>query len=256
MNNPNSTAKQNVVDTAAAQGFPAKNPPMEWRPSKSTKEAIMNNDHKLKTDILAELSWEPGISADHIGVTAKDGVVTLSGHVDSYWQKHVAEAAAGRVQGVKAIAEEIEVRLPLHCKRSDEEIAAAALSRLAWDTSVPKDTVKVKVEKGFVTLTGQVLWHFQKESARQSIRSMSGVTGVDDQTTLALRPNTEKISDDIIHALNRSWYFVDSDIKVTADGGKVRLSGTVDSWSDRQTAASTAWAAPGATSVVNDLTVV
>ena len=139
----------------------------------------MNNDHKLKTDILAELTWEPGVNADHIGVTANDGVVTLSGHVNSFWQKQVAEAAAGRVQGVKAIAEEIEVRLPLHCKRNDDEIAAAALNRLAWDTSVPKDAVLVKVEKGFVTLTGQVDWHFQRESAPIS-RSLSGVTGVDE----------------------------------------------------------------------------
>jgi osmotically-inducible protein OsmY len=214
-----------------------------------------NNDHKLKTDILAELNWEPSVSADHIGVTAKDGVVTLSGYVDSFWQKRAAEAAVGRVQGVKAIAEEIEVRLPHHFKRGDDEIAAAALSRLIWDTSVPKDAVKVKVERGFVTLTGKVDWHFQQESARQNIRSLSGVTGVDDQTTLTVRPNTEKISDDIMQALNRSWFYDGSDIKVTADGGKVRLSGTVDSWSDRETAASTAWAAQGATSVENDITV-
>ncbi len=216
----------------------------------------MKNDHTLKTDILAELNWEPGISSDHIGVTAKDGVVTLTGHVDTYWQKQVAEDAAGRVQGVKAIAEEIEVRLPLHFKRSDDEIAAAALSRLAWDTSIPKDAVKVKVEKGVVTLTGKVDWHFQQESALQNIRSLSGVVGVDDKTTLSPKPNAEKISDDITHALNRSWYFDDSDIKVTADGGKVRLTGTVDSWTDRETAGLTAWAAPGATSVVNELTVV
>ena len=216
----------------------------------------MNNDHKLKTDVLAELSWEPSVSSDHIGVTAKDGVVTLSGHVDSYWQKHAAEAAAGRVQGVKAIAEEIEVRLPLHFNRSDDEIAAAALSRLAWDVSIPKEAVKVKVEKGMVTLTGKLDWHFQQDSARANIRSLSGVVGVDDQTTLTIRPNTERISDNILHALNRSWFFDDSDIKVTAVGGNVRLTGTVDSWSDRQTAASTAWAAPGATSVENDITVV
>ena len=110
------------------------------------------------------------MTADHIGVAAKDGVVTLTGHVSTYWQKHAAEAAAGRVQGVKALAEEIEIRLPIHFKRADDEIAAAALSRLFWDSSIPTDTVKVKVEKGYVTLTGHVDWYYQLESAASMIR--------------------------------------------------------------------------------------
>ena len=214
----------------------------------------MNNDHKLKTDVLAELAWEPSVSADHIGVTAKDGVVTLTGHVDTYWQKHAAETAAGRVQGVKALVEEIEIRLPMHAKRADDEIATAALNHLSWDSSIPKDAVKVKVEKGYVTLTGRVDWHYQQELAASMIRSLDGVTGVANQLTIKLRPNTATISDDIMHALHRSWYFDDS-IKVSAEGGKVHLTGTVDSWMDRQTAASTAWAAPGTTSVKNDIRV-
>ena len=216
----------------------------------------MDSDHKLKTDVIAELAWEPSVSADHIGVTARNGVVTLTGHVDTYWQKHAAEKAAGRVQGVKAIAEEIEIRLPLHAKRSDDEIAAAALSRFSWDSSIPKDSVKVKVEKGYVTLTGQVDWHYQLESAATMIRSLGGVTGVSNQLTIKLRPDTTTISDDIIHALNRSWFFDENNIHVSADGGKIRLTGTVDTWVDRQTAASTAWAAPGTTSVENDIRVI
>ena len=212
----------------------------------------MNNDHKLKQDVLAELAWNPSVSADHIGVTAKDGVVTLSGHVENYWEKHEAEKAAGRIQGVKALVEEIEIRLPFHIKRGDDEIAAAALNRLSWDISVPKDAVKVKVEKGFVTLTGQVDWYFQKQAAATDIRSLSGVTGVANQITIKLRPDTANISDDIMHALHRSRLF-DDNIKVSADGGKVRLTGTVDSWSDREMAASTAWAAPGTTAVENDI---
>ncbi len=215
----------------------------------------MNNDHKLKNDVIAELAWEPSVTADHIGVTAKDGVVTLTGHVSTYWQKRAAESAAGRVQGVKAIAEEIEIRLPLHVKRADDEIAAAALSRLSWDSSVPADSVKVKVEKGFVTLTGQVDWHYQQESALSVIRSLNGVTGVSNQLTIKLRPNTETIRDDILHALHRSWFFDDNNINVSADGGRVHLTGTVDSWTDLQTAASTAWAAPGTTDVENDIRV-
>ncbi len=220
-----------------------------------TQETILNTDHQLKTDVLAELAWEPSVSADHIGVTAKDGVVTLTGHVDTYWQKHAAELAAGRVQGVKALAEEIEIRLPLHAKRADDEIAAAALSRLSWDSTVPKDAVKVKVDKGFVTLTGQVDWRFQRDSAATTIRSLAGVTGVANEISVKLRPNTATISDDIQHALHRSWYFDDDNVKVSADGGKVHLTGTVDSWLDRQTAAATAWSAPGTTSVENDIRV-
>ena len=215
----------------------------------------MNNDHKLKTDVLAELAWEPSVSADHIGVTAKDGVVTLTGHVNTYWQKHAAETAAGRVQGVKALVEEIEIRLPMHAKRADDEIATAALNHLSWDSSIPKDAVKVKVEKGYVTLTGQVDWHYQQELAASMIRSLGGVTGVANQLSIKLRPNTATISNDIMHALHRSWYFDNNNIKVSAEGGKVHLTGTVDSWIDRQTAASTAWAAPGTTSVENDIRV-
>jgi osmotically-inducible protein OsmY len=215
----------------------------------------MNTDHKLKTDVLAELAWEPSISADHIGVTARDGIVTLTGHVDTYWQKHAAETAAARVQGVKALAEEIEIRLPIHFKRSDDEIAAAALSGLSWDSSMPKDAVQVKVEKGHVTLTGQVDWHFQVDQAAAMIRSLGGVTGVSNQLTIKVRPNTATIADDIMHALHRSWLFDEDTIKVSAQGGKVHLTGTVDSWFDRQTAASTAWAAAGTTSVQNDIRV-
>lgn len=214
----------------------------------------MNNDHQLKTDVLAELAWEPSISADHIGVTAKDGVITLSGHVNSYWQKQAAERATGRVKGVKALAEELEVRLPVHLKRDDEEVAAAALSRLAWESSFTEDAVKVKVEKGFVTLTGNVDWRFQRDSAADAIRTLSGVTGVANQITVKVQPNSSTIGNDIMHALHRSWYF-DDNIKVSADGGKVHLTGTVGTWVDRQTAASTAWAAPGTTSVINDIRV-
>ena len=215
----------------------------------------MNSDYKLKADVLAELAWEPSVSADHIGVTAKDGVVTLTGHVATYWQKQAAETAAGRVQGVKGLAEEIEIRLPLHFSRADDEIAAAALSSMSWDTSIPKDAVKVKVEKGYVTLNGEVDWRFQQEAARNAVRSLGGVTGVLNQITIKVHPNTTTIRDDIIHALHRSWFFDDNNIQVSADGGKVRLTGSVDSWMDRQTATATAWAAPGTTSVENNIQV-
>ena len=211
----------------------------------------MNDDHKLKQDILSELNWEPSISADHIGVTVKEGVVTLTGHVATYWEKQAAERSAARVHGVKALAEEIEIRLPIHFKRADDEIAAAAVSRLSWDVSVPKDAVKVKAEKGYVRLTDRVDWHYQKDSAADAIRPLSGVTGVSDQIMIKAPPNTANIADDIMHALHRTFF--DDNVNVTAEGGKVRLTGDVDSWTDRQTAASTAWAAPGTMSVQNDI---
>jgi osmotically-inducible protein OsmY len=153
------------------------------------------------------------------------------------------------------LAEEIEIRLPLHFKRADDEIAAAALSHLSWDMSIPADAVKVKVENGYVTLTGQIDWYYQRESAASIIRSLGGVTGVSNQLSIKVRPNTATISEDIRHALHRSWFFEKNNIKVSAEGGRVHLTGTVDSWSDRRTAASTAWAAPGTTSVENDIRV-
>ena len=215
----------------------------------------MSQDNKLQQAVTAELGWEPSIIASHIGVTAADGVVTLSGHVSSFVQKHAAEDAARRVKGVRAVAEEIEVRLAFDAQRGDDDIADAVVNRLAWDMSVPHDTIKAQVEKGWVTLTGTVEWHYQKVAAVSAIRSLMGVVGVSDHVALRPRVSTGNISDDIMHALHRSWFFDPNTIKVTAKGGDIRLTGYVTSWHDRQVAAETAWAAPGATSVVNDLTV-
>nr|WP_316656158.1 BON domain-containing protein [uncultured Gellertiella sp.] len=119
----------------------------------------MSNDDQLQTAVIAELNWEPSIKAAHIGVAANDGVVTLTGHVDTYREKSIAEKAARRVRGVKAVAEELEVKLAFDVRRTDEDIAAAALNRLDWDVEVPDDVVRIKVENGWVTLTGEVEWH-------------------------------------------------------------------------------------------------
>lgn len=210
----------------------------------------MSNDSQLQQDVLAELNWEPSVTAAHIGVTANAGVVTLTGHVESFAEKHAAETAARRVKGVKALAEEIEVQLPFDRKRGDDEIAEAALDRLAWDVSVPANSVKAKVEQGWVTLTGEVDWHYQKEAAEQDIRRLSGVVGVSNHTTIKSRVNALDLRDNIMTALRRSW-FAPTTIVVTADGGKVRLSGTVQSPHDRQVAVTTAWAAHGTTNVEN-----
>lgn len=216
----------------------------------------MSQDSQLQQSVLAELGWEPSVVAGHIGVTASAGVVTLTGHVDSYAHKHAAEAAAGRVKGVRAVAEEIEVRLPFDAKRSDEDIAAAAIQRLAWNVSVPKDSVKVKVEKGWVTLTGNVDWWYQRDASEHDVRPLHGVVGVSNQIAIKPRVNASRLGDDITHALNRSWFFDPANVHVRAEGGKVVLTGTVNSFHERQVAAQTAWSAPGATMVENDLTIV
>ncbi len=214
----------------------------------------MSDDKQLKQSVLDELKWEPSVDAAHIGVTAKDGVVTLMGHVGTYWEKAAAEKPARRVRDVKAVAEEVEVRLPNSVKYGDEEIASSAVSRLKWDSSVPRDAVKVKVEKGWVTLTGEVDWHYQQDAARDDVRGLWGVIGVSNEITIKQKPNTSKVKDDIVAALHRSW-FNPATINVTAQGGKVRLTGTVDSWYERDEASSTAWAAAGTTSVENEIAV-
>ncbi len=211
-------------------------------------------DHQVKEDVTAELDWEPSIEADHIGVAVEGGVVTLTGHVDSYWKKSAAERAVGRVNGVKGLAEELEVRLPGHMRKADDEIAKAALSRLSWDSAIPTDSIKVKVQKGWVTLTGEVEWHFQKDSAEREIRPLMGVTSVSNNVTVKARPDTAKISADVSRALHRTR-FTDENVKVTAVDGMVRLTGHVPTWSDRGLAYRTAWAAPGVTSVQNDISV-
>ena len=195
----------------------------------------MTVDKTLQTNVLAELGWEPSVTAAHIGVTAKDGIVTLSGHVENYMEKYAAERAAGRVKGVRAVAEEIEVRLPHHAKRNDDEIAAALLQRLDWNVSVPEKAVHAKVEKGWVTLTGEVDWQFQKEAAQHDIRGMLGVVGISNWIKIKERPNAVNIGADITEALHRSWYDPKT-INVSANGGVVHLSGTVDNWYDRQMA--------------------
>jgi len=214
----------------------------------------MSNDSMLQQAVLAELNWEPSVTAAHIGVTANNGVVTLSGHVESFAQKRAAEAAASRVKGVKGVAEEIEVRLASDMTRTDDQIAEATLERLSWDVSVPKDKVKVKVEKGWVTLTGDVTWHFQKVAAEDDSRRLFGVVGVSNQ--IAIKPNVRaaEVHEKIKTALHRSWYDP-AKITVSAEGGKVQLGGSVHTWHERAQAETAAWGAPGVTQVEDNITI-
>ncbi|MEO8532036.1 MAG: BON domain-containing protein [Deltaproteobacteria bacterium] len=214
----------------------------------------MSDDKQLKQAVLDELKWEPSVNAAHIGVTTKDGVVTLMGSVETYVEKHAAETAALRVKDVKAVAEEIEVKLRFDVKHGDAEIAAAAVDRLAWNVSVPKDAVKVAVSKGWVTLTGNVHWHYQHDAAADAVRTLWGVTGVSNQIAIKPIANAGNIKSDIMVALNRSW-FAPEHINVATNDGKVTLTGTVEYWDERALAGTTAWAAPGVTSVTNDIRV-
>lgn len=216
---------------------------------------IMPYDKQLQQAVLAELDWEPSVVAGHIGVTANDGVVTLTGHVESFVEKFAAETAARRVRGVKAVAEEIEVELPFERIRGDDDIAAAAIERLAWDTSVPPDAIAVKVEDGWITLTGQVLWYYQKQAAEQAVARLHGVIGISNQLVVKPKVDVSGISAKIKHALHRSWLLDDEAVTVRAEGGHVYLTGTVQSPHDRQVAWATAWAAPGATGVDNDIAI-
>ena len=179
----------------------------------------------------------------------------MSGHVDTFAGKLAAETAARRIKGVKAVAEELEVKLPFSVKRDDADIAAAVVNRFVWDMQVPRDAVKATVEHGRVTLTGGVEWQFQKKAAEDHVRRLTGVVGVSNQLKLKRRVNTAYIRDDIDDALGRSWFFEPETIEVTAEGGKVRLTGTARSPADRMLAGATAWAAPGTTYVENDIMV-
>jgi osmotically-inducible protein OsmY len=217
---------------------------------------IMSDDSQLQRAVLAEFQWEPSVSPAHIGVSVSDGIVSLTGHVESFAEKHAAETAARRVKGVKAVVEKLDVWLPFDKKRGDEEIASEAIDRLGWDVTVPVDTVKVKVERGWVTLTGQVESHFQREAAEEDIHRLNGVIGVSNHISILSKPDTATIKDDIMLALGRSSFLDIRTIGVSADGGKVRLTGTVQSLRDRQVAAATAWTAAGTISVENDIAVI
>jgi osmotically-inducible protein OsmY len=216
----------------------------------------MSKDTHLQLEVIAELNWEPSVTAAHIGVAASAGVITLTGEVESYAQKHAAETAARRVKGVLAVAQEIKVQVPFERERGDDQIAEAVLDRLAWDVSVPSDSIEVTVEQGWVTLSGVVDRHFQRQAAEQNVRRLQGVVGVSNQIAIKPRVDTANISNDISCALHRSWFPDPDAITVTAEGGKVRLTGTVHSWHAREVAAETAWGAPGATDVENLLSVV
>jgi len=211
------------------------------------------NDLKIKSLVDEELAWEPSLDAANIGVGVKDGVVTLMGHVESYTQKMAAEHAAKRVKGVRAIAEDLKVRLAGHTPSSDDEIALRAANVIDWDSSIPKGKVKTKVENGYVTLTGQVDWRFQAKHARDNVAVLSGVRGVTNSISVKPHVTPGDVKQRIEKALTRSAEVEAKAIKVNVLDGQVTLEGKVDAWHDRDVARHAAWAAPGVKNVVDNI---
>jgi osmotically-inducible protein OsmY len=210
-------------------------------------------DSTLKQDILDELDFEPSIDANDIGVAVEDGVVTLSGHVPNYSQKQAVERAVARVKGVRGIAESIEVRYPGGSGMADDEIARRAINTLKWSTLIPDGKVLVKVENGWVTLTGKLDWNYQKVGAAGALRDLKGVTGISNLIELVPRVSSKDVKKRIEEALKRNAHLEASGISVDVTGNKVTLKGSVKAWSERRLVEQAAWATPGVTTVSDQL---
>jgi osmotically-inducible protein OsmY len=215
----------------------------------------MKSDSELKRDVENELKWEPSVNEAHIGVTVKDGVVALTGHVPFYGEKYAAEKAAKRVYGVKAVADELDVKIPGSAKRTDEDIAQACVNALKTNYSVPDENVKILVRDGWVTLEGQVEWQYQREAAMTAVRYLTGVRGVYNKITLKTQVTPKDVKDRIVAAFHRHADIDARRIDVEAHEGKVVLHGNVQSWAEKEEAQHAAWAAPGVTAVENQITV-
>lgn len=215
----------------------------------------MRNDDEIRDDIIAELEWDPKIESTEIGVTVKDGAVSLMGVVGSYAEKLAAEQAAKRVRGVRAIAEEIRVRLPSDRSVTDEDIAERIAHVLEWNTSIPDSNIQAEVRNGFVTLTGEVEWNYQRESAKDLIAGIKGVSAVSNMIKVRSRVVKTDITREIALALKRNADLEAARIKVDVDGSRVTLNGDVKAWYERKLVEDAVWAAPGVTQVTDNLRV-
>lgn len=215
----------------------------------------MKTDRQLQKDVIEELQWDVAVDAAHIGVEASEGVVTLSGQVDSFAEKFAAADAAKRVAGVKGLAMDLEVKLPGSSRRTDADIAKAAVSALDWNVSIPSGAIQVKVDDGFVTLTGEVDWDYQRDAAASSVRHLLGVRGVNNAVTLHSRVAVKDVKGKIESALQRLAHQDTKTISVTVKDGTVTLSGTTHSHLERDTIEAAAWNAPGVQQVVDCIVV-
>lgn len=219
-------------------------------------QAIPRGDEQIKQRVLDELRWNPEVEPKDVGVEVDNGVVTLTGTVGSYLMKLAAEGAAHRVAGVRSVANDIRVELPTELIRDDTDIARATANALEWNTQVPHERVNVTVQNGWVTLKGNVDWHYQRDAAESAVRGLAGVRGVTNLVTVtAPKVSPADVKSRIEDALKRSAVVRANRISVDASDSKVILRGTVDSWDERMAAETAAWSAAGVTDVDNQIAV-
>lgn len=211
----------------------------------------MRSDTDIQRDVADELKWEPSLKDDDIAVGVRDGVVTLAGFVNSFADKWKAERVASRVKGVKAVANDLEVKLPSTSQRADPDIARAAVDALKWNVLVPHDRIKVTVEDGWITLQGDAEWYFQREEAERAVRKLTGIKGVTNLILVKAQPTPSDVKTKIKEALERGAEFDAERITVDIDGHKAVLKGTVRSFAERRDAERAARNAPGVTEVEN-----
>lgn len=215
----------------------------------------MDNDRVLQRKVIAELEWEPSVDAANIGVAVIDGVVTLNGYVNSYTEKLAAEKAVRRVAGADAIAEELKIRFASDAKTADHEIAKRILDMLTWNSLIRTENIQVKVEQGWVTLTGEVKWRYQSKAAARVAEQINGVIGVSNNIRITNVPVAPDVRKRIEEAFERQAGLDARAVTVAVDGNRVTLGGHVHAWHERQVAERAAWAAPGVTQVIDRIAI-